>query len=558
MAEILPVSLGLPARFQRYRPGQLEAAIDIVASDKRISAVSAPTGSGKSGLTITIANLLDSRTLYLTATKNLQRQVTDEFKSIGLLDIRGQANYRCVALDKGGYLEGFGVPGSSCLEGPCRVGVHCHLRNRGCTYYDSVKAAREARIVVTNYAFWLSLGRHGDPETLGKFDLLICDEAHDSAEWLTDFCAVELDGAEVQKLIGESLPPVDEGVDVWSAWARENGHKAKRKAEGLRLLLKQRPANRQQLTKELLRLSALERDLAEMARAKSWRRTEQASKQVEVPGEMSDWIAYRTAKGARFTPVWSHQYAEELLFRSIPKIVLSSGTLLPSIVNRLGIQSDQYDWHEVKSSFDPARRPLIYIPTTRVDQRMVEGQKRMWINRIDQILSTRLDRKVLIHSVSYARAVEIYERSRYGKKASTDAGDVMLLHSSSRETHDLVQRFKNAKAPCVLVSPAMTEGVDFPDNEVRCIILAKVPFASSADPLFKQRCKQDPNYRFECAAQTIIQMAGRGMRAASDWVECFIADDHFSYLRSKTSWPSWFSASWRQYETVPPPLKVAA
>jgi Rad3-related DNA helicase len=147
--------------------------------------------------------------------------------------------------------------------------------------------------------------------------------------------------------------------------------------------------------------------------------------------------------------------------------------------------------------------------------------------------------------VSYDRAEEIKQRSQFGK--------YMLTHTS-KNTRKVVERFKRATAPCILVSPAMVEGVDFPFDLVRCQLVVKVPFASSTDPVFKARCKADPAYRFECAALLLIQMCGRGMRAATDWCETVVVDDHFSYLRGKTTWPAWFRAAWLQFDRVPSPL----
>jgi Rad3-related DNA helicase len=104
----------------------------------------------------------------------------------------------------------------------------------------------------------------------------------------------------------------------------------------------------------------------------------------------------------------------------------------------------------------------------------------------------------------------------------------------------------------------MVEGVDFPGDDIRFQIIAKVPFASSTDPVFKMRCKQDPSYRFECAALLIVQMCGRGMRSVSDWVETAVVDEHFGYLRWRAGWPKWFKDAWQEWESLPPPLKLAA
>lgn len=546
---VLPSQLGMPPKFEAYRDHQLQTALDIASSDKRFSCLSAPTGTGKSPLLLTVARLLNARTLVLTATKNLQNQLNSDFSSL-IKDIRGQQNYPCVALERGGILEGYGQPGASCSDGPCKVGVFCWLKKAGgCGYYDAIAAASQAKIVVTNYALWLSLARHSDPTLLGHFDLLIADESHNAPSVLTDFCAVELNRDEIRTLLNLKLPPVDEGIEVWSAWARDTAHTASLRINQLRDQLKSSYQDRRALTKQLLRLSSIHRDLEEMAAAGTWKRTDSATSRVKLAGEGCDWIAFETDKGAKFSPIWAHAYSEQYLFRGIKKVVLSSGTLLPSIKKRLGIDEAECDWHEVPSAFDPKRRPIIYVPTVKMDARAVEGQHRLWARRTDEIIEPRLDRKTLIHSVSYARADEIKQRSKFGR--------YMLTHDS-RSAKQAIERFKRAKPPCILVSPAMVEGVDFPDEELRCIIVPKVPFASAvSDPVFKARCKQDPNYRFECAALLIVQMIGRGMRSVDDWMEAFITDDHFGYLRWKVNWMQWFKAAWREESRVPPPLQLA-
>jgi Rad3-related DNA helicase len=547
---ISPVGLGLPAKFTEYRKHQLDTALSIAASDKRFQCLSAPVGVGKSLLLMTLAKLMDARTLYLTGTKNLQSQLNGDFSSIGLSDVRGAANYRCVALDRNGILEGYGPIGSTCDQGPCRVGIYCPMREgTGCHQFDTIAAARDSQLVSTSFAYWLSLARHSDPTLLGEFDLLICDEAHSLTDWLVDFCAVELDRAEIKSLLGKDLPPLAEGVDVWAEWANRAATLARFKANELRDQLKLLGGDRKSITKLLLRLTSLERELGEMSRAKGWKRSEDTKRTTAIPGTTSDWIAWETPKGAKFSPVWAHQYAEQYLFRGIKKVVLSSGTLLPSVTKRLGIADGTYEWHEVPSAFDPKRRPIIYIPTTRIDNRAVEGQYRIWANRIDQIIKDRLDRKILIHSVSYARAEDIKQRSKFGH--------IMLTHGS-HNTRQVIEQFKKAKPPCVLVSPAMVEGVDFADDLVRCVIVSKVPFASSTDPVFKARCKQDPDYRFECAALMMIQMSGRGMRSVKDWCEIFVVDDHYNYLRFKTKWPGWVRDAWVEHSSPPPPLKFAS
>lgn len=538
---MIPSDIQLPPRFSDWRPGQFEAAVELAGSPRRFSLLSAPTGSGKSLIYAAIAKLLDTRALVLVGTKALQRQLMSDFEEIGMHEIKGQVNYRCLALDD--ELAEYGVAGAGCNDGPCHVGVSCsRKRDGGCLYYDAVARASEAELVVTNYAYWLTLGRYTDPDTLGEFGLLICDEAHSAPEWLTRFCTVELDRRVVRKLIGLDLPPIDEGVAVWAEWARGAAMIADERVSALRRELRE-TSHRRRVTKQLREMTDLYRDLVEMARAGKWRESEGPRVRSRGPGLETDWIAEKTRDGARFSPVWAHDYAESLLFRTIPKIVLCSATLTPTVGKYLGIPPADRQFLESGSGFNPKRRPFIYIPTTRVDHRMMEGQKRIWINRIDAIIDKRLDRRGIIHTKSYARAKDIVRRSRHS--------DLMITHDNSRGLRTAVARYVNSDPPCILVSPSVDEGFDFPHDTCRYQILSKVPFIDGRSPLVRARSRTDNDYLNWEASLSLVQMVGRGMRAADDLCETFICDDHWKWFRRAGMFPKWFKLAWEQISTVP-------
>lgn len=548
--QLLPEALGLPSKFTEFRPHQAEMAIEVAASDKRFSCLSMATGGGKSLLVMTVAQILDARTLYLVGTKGLQSQVERDFRELGLVDIKGQSNYRCRAVNMGGELESYGTPGTTCNEGPCKAGIRCSLKHvGGCSYYDTVKEAARSKIVVSNYAYWLTLGRHADPMTLGKFDLLVLDEAHDSDSWLADGCTVNLDRNEVRTLLSMNLPPIDEGVAVWSSWAKEAAVIASAKWDRLKEETTGTGArvDRKRLVKQLLQLGSLMRDLDELALAHAWRSGEGPQRDVRLPGLQVDWVAQHTDKGAKFTPVWAHPYAEEYLFRGIKKVVLSSATLTPTITKYLGIRPDDYAWHESPTSFDHRRRPVIYIPTTRVDNRMNEGQVRVWVNRIDKIIEGRLDRKGIIATVSYARAAEIMKRSRYKH---------LMMGHTSRTTRQVVDEFKRLQAPRILVSPVMVEGWDFPGDEANYIIVAKLPFSDGRDPVEKARRKSDSGWANYTTALTLVQTCGRAMRSEGDICEVMVIDDHWTWFKSATEYPQWFRKAWKEVAVVPKALEL--
>lgn len=539
----LPSDFGFPPKFESFRPDQERIAIDMLTSDMRFSWLDAPTGAGKSIINIFLYKLLGvKRCLYVVGTKGLQHQVMAEFSEMGVVDVRGQSNYRCIALD--GELRAYGRSGGTCDEGPCKVGIFCPMRKEGgCSYYDARDLAAGADIVVTNYAYWLTLGRHSEPDTLGEFDLLILDEAHSAPDWLADFCSVYLDEKEVKTLLGLRLPPIDEGMSVWVDWASTAiviAQDRQRTIRGLLDLGKDRKSN----TRALLRLGEIISGLSDIANAHTWRRRETPIKMVKMPGVQTDWVAERRPHGIMFSPVWAQAYAEQYLFRGIPRIVLSSATLMPAVGRYLGVPKRNADWHEITSGFDPSRRPIIYIPTTRVDRNMVEGQVRQWMNRIDRIIDGRLHWKGIIFTRSYNRAQLIYERSRHK--------DIMIVHTS-KDTRDAVARFKHAKAPCILVSPAIEEGFDFPYDQCRYQIVSKIPFIDSRSPIIKERKRTDKDYPNYVAALSLVQECGRGMRAADDYCETFIIDDHWQWFRRAARFPKWFAQAWQERASIPAP-----
>jgi ATP-dependent DNA helicase DinG len=114
----------------------------------------------------------------------------------------------------------------------------------------------------------------------------------------------------------------------------------------------------------------------------------------------------------------------------------------------------------------------------------------------------------------------------------------------------------------VLVSPALTTGYDFPYGECEYQVIAKIPFADMRDPVTKARTLVDPLYPMYVAMQELVQMVGRGMRAADDQCETFVCDGHAAWFLSKhlNLAPQWFRRALRRQSpgalpAPPPPLE---
>jgi ATP-dependent DNA helicase DinG len=515
-----PLDIGLPLKFDCFRKGQEPAILDLATSSARFDLLNSPVGSGKSVIYMSDATLRGNRVLVLVSNKGLQSQVHADFSPIGMVNISGHSAYSCASssLD----------PDTGDFDG-----LECD-RTR-CEYWPQVSAACQADSVVTNYAHWVTINKSDDPDRLGKFDMIVLDEAHLAPDLLVDLLSVRVSPRGIRARLDIATP--DHGADIseWVQWAGTAVSVARTRYKEIRRRTDSRGYAGEE-GKELSKLSRLGKDLARLATS-----TRDSVKWV---------VAEHSPRAIRLSPVWASKYAEQYLYRGIPKVLLSSATLSVDICGYLGIPTTPGSmyYREVESTFDPRRRPFIYIPTTEVDKKMGEGQKRLLINQIDRWIEGRLGRKGVIQSISYENAYDIVRRSKYS--------DLMLRHNKDN-AQQVIRQYIDSDDPCILVSPSVREGYNFADDICRHQIIYKVPFIWSGDPVNSARLAEDKGYRNYLAAQSIQQMVGRLMRREADWGETAIFDLHWGkWFRYAAKFSNSFRASWRQFDRVPPALNI--
>jgi len=533
-----PRLFDLPERFAEWRPEQERAIFEFLDAEERFITLCLPTGSGKSLLPVAVSKIQDLRACILTSTKVLQDQYNSDFTTL-LRDLRGRGNYRCKALQPGGqfYSEEFEKASFVSVEsGPCNAGVECGLKEIGCDYFDAVREAKQAQIVITNYSKWLTADIERE---LGKFDLLVLDEAHAAPDELADALSTELEYWEVESLIGGNWPKLDSMRD-WMLWAATSGEVVRLAIDSLSAEIRNRSGRvRRELVTEARNLRALEKKLNQIAKARGQWIVDDLVK-VNAKGQQH-------AAGVRFDPVWPAPYAEEKLFRGTPKVMLTSATVRPKTLEILGVGMKESKFIEYPSSFPVARRPIYFVPTVRMSHKTTDRDIEKLIERIDEIIDTRYDKRILIHTVSYARRNLILTQSKH--KA------IMLSHSPS-EMRETVERFKTTEPPVVLVSPSVSTGVDFPYESCEVIIIVKVPFPDMRSKVLKARVLSDREYGNYLAAQELVQATGRGMRAVDDRCETLIIDSHAGWFvwSRKSLFPKYFLNAFRKAEFLPKPL----
>lgn len=513
--------MGLPDHFTAWRLGQPEAILHAIDTEKRFAGLVLPTGFGKSLVYMAVAHLTQKRTVILTSTLALQKQLARDFEVINAALVQGQRRYLCKALEVGGELYGqFSESGAHretfVDHGPCHLGVTCSLKTAGCGYFDALRRASDADIVITNYAWWLTL--YTNPNYKLFPDLLVLDEAHAAPDALADALGAEIPAKLLAQVLQERLPKVDAYDPAgWIAWARERVKKLNAYLDGVQPRTRDAVVavrSAQTLLRLMTRLSDIRPELL----------------------LVSDQL-----DGLKFDVVWAATFAEQYLFRHVPQVLMTSATMTRKTADLLGVMEKDLTLYEAGDGFPVQQRPVYIAPARRppwgeplrVDFRMTTADEVAWLEHMDCIIDQRTDRKGIIGTVSYRRRDLIIARSRHRES--------MITHGK-HDTAQQIAKFKRSKAGTILVSPAVTTGYDFPYAECEYYIICKIPFPDGRDPVTKARSLVDKRYPNHLAMQELIQGAGRGMRADDDHCEVFIVDAHATWFLSKNAdlAPKWF------------------
>lgn len=509
-----PDEVGLPPKFDKWRSGQEQAISNIMTSTKRVVALSAPTGFGKSPTYIGYALLSGQPTCIVTNSRGLQDQLMRDFASIGLVDIRGRSNYACAARDD-----------YSCQEG---YATQCPYKGTiGCPASQAEMRAATSSLVVTNYDKWVASRRYG--QGLSHFTQVVFDEGHDAPDAIAKAMQVTLSDHEITDILKLDYP---RGADVfacWKIWASYAREVAEDLIRDQKYKISSVSSPKSTWIKELYHLTNLHRSLCILGAARP-----------------EDWVSEENhTVGFQFDPIRPARYAESTLLLNTPKIIIVSATLRPKTMYMLGVGKINYDFFEFESDFDPQRCPIYWVPTMRVDAR-AKDLSQLWI-RLDQIISRRQDRKGIIHTISYQRQQDVLSRSRFAKQ--------MFTNSKGIPATSMVEVFRASERGTILVSPSVATGYDFPGKDCEWQFMCKIPFGDGRSKINKARNEADPEYGAYQAMQTMVQSFGRGMRSREDQCEGFICDDHLQWFlpRFRHLAPNSFYRLFKKVDVLPQP-----
>jgi ATP-dependent DNA helicase DinG len=220
----------------------------------------------------------------------------------------------------------------------------------------------------------------------------------------------------------------------------------------------------------------------------------------------------------RAAPIDVSRLAKEALFDRMRTIVLTSATLAVDgsfeyVKNRLGLSGGNEV--RVPSEFDYTRQALMYLPR-RIPSPKSPGFGAAAAREAIEILKRSRGRAfVLFTSYAMLRAVEPFV-------AMALPYPVLVQGTAPRST--LIEQFRATPNAILLATASFWQGVDVVGDQLSCVIVDKLPFASPGDPVTAARIEAvrerggDPfaDYQVPLAILALQQGLGRLIRHRTD------------------------------------------
>lgn len=533
-----PADFGLdPSEYPTFRRDPLSGkevqldAIEFAAyCDKWVAAGRIPTGIGKMLIAWCVRKLTGLRTCVLTGTKGLQDQYKDKLGRYGACDIRGKSNYTCAQFNN-----------LNC-RGGSSMGCRYTLGN-GCTYERAKDDAKNEDFIVTNYTYWMTvndkangLERSGeDAEFNGPnpIELLILDEGHSAVDKLSDYLGFKLSEGDIKNYADPRT--LGDNLKDWKQLAKDalEDLTAEIRTTGMELAhLGQRATHGQVRV-----LHDLEERMQKFERIVSMGYSRGDEWVLEAK------IGTRWGRQWSFDVVWPGQYASQYLFCGVPKVVVMSATLNKKDLGLLGLGQDKVEFREWRRIFPAQNCPVYYCPAVyrndegkdvgiRVVHKTPEDHKRAWVRHMDDMIESRLDRRIVMITSSYKYQEYIMEHSRFGRYMMGNKGD-----SESGSAMDNFERFIESDPPVILCSPSFGTGWDFSFDRCEFLILTKVPLRvpGGASKVMAARLARDAEYGDNETMRDVVQVAGRPQRDERDTAEVVIADASWAWFGFKNA-----------------------
>lgn len=489
------------------------------ARGKKFVICCAPTGTGKSFLGKTLANLsspptsayvnlinsydafrqdysgnytheADARkepafgTFTLTITKSLQDQYVKLFEDGKLL--KGKTNYQC-QVD-----TNFDVESAPCVL-VNKLKEDCWSKNI-CPYYTARNTALTDKFSILNYKMFLSL-----PDHVKRKNFIICDEASELEDELVRRFSAFIEYDKLKNYDVSVVPLVTDSTQKVRVWLYDLIFHLSEIINTLQ--------NRQ--TKKITNLSPIDK-----IKIRYLKNLYNNLVIIESLWDECEFVVEKDSQRASFTPLKVDKLSK-YIFDYGENILLMSATIIDhkNFAKTLGIKD--YEYVEVDSTFESSKSPIYVTSKNKLNYKTIKTELPEIVNKIKQICDFHKDAKGVIHT--HTMEITEYIKTRLN-------GERFLFRELASKNEDILKEHSSSSKPTVLVSPSLSFGIDLKDELARFQIIVKLPYLPLSSKRVKKLFELDKNWYIDKMLNAMVQATGRATRSKNDYSVTYILD----------------------------------
>jgi ATP-dependent DNA helicase DinG len=192
--------------------------------------------------------------------------------------------------------------------------------------------------------------------------------------------------------------------------------------------------------------------------------------------------------------------------------VLTSATIPPRVVERVGLEEFPTEELNVGSPFDYRSHALLYVARHLPDRR-AEGAEEALFEELDLLIEAAGGRTLALFTSK--RATEAAAEALASELPYT------LLLQGDQPKGRLLEEFAADETSCLFATMSFWQGVDIPGPALSLVTIDRLPFPRPDDPLLQARRDRAGGRAFSVvdlprAATLLAQGAGRLIRTADD------------------------------------------